>query len=359
MLQAQPDRSPQLMGREASLRVFGIGPGAYGAGINRLAERSSAWEDDTQLSDVFIKRMGHVYGVGLGGEAAQPLFRQQLSGVSQTWLGRASNLYGLIDNNDAFDFLGGLNLAVENVSGRRPSSAVIDHSRPEQARIESLEAALLAELRGRFLNPQWIKPLMDEGYAGARTMGSEFFEYLWGWQVTSPDIIRDQVWEAVKAVYLDDSHNLGLDDFLNEGHNQPVQTNMLAIMLVAIDKGYWNADDATQRQIAEQLATNVLNSGLPGSGHTHANHPVFERAKTLLDSAQAQALDAVLAQSRFDQTEAAEGAMRITELAASTEPATQASGESGNRPVQLALWTIALCAVLLIAIGFMRGRRAH
>ena len=55
-------------------------------------------------------------------------------------------------------------------------------------------AALLGELRGRFLNPAWLKPLMDHGYAGARTMGQEFLENLWGWQVTRPDLVKD--WEV-------------------------------------------------------------------------------------------------------------------------------------------------------------------
>lgn len=358
LLRNTPDGDPNALGRQASLRVFGIAPGAYGAGINRLAERSSAWQDASQLSDVFIKRMGHVYGADLAGESAQALYRQQLAGISQTWLGRASNLYGLMDNNDAFDYLGGLNLAVESVSGRRPSSAVINHSRPEQATIESLEAALLTELRGRFLNPQWIEPLVDEGYAGARTMGSEFFEYLWGWQVTSPDIIRDPVWEAVKAVYMDDSHNLGLDNFLSEGHNQPVQTNMLAIMLVAIDKGYWQADEATQRQLAAQLTANILSSGLPGSGHTHPNHPVFERVKALLPDDQATALQQVLDASRIDAVEAREGAARIAELSAPEAP-TQSAADGDATGIPHALWAIPFAILTLLGAGFWRGRRTR
>ena len=47
--------------------------------------------------------------------------------MRNTYLGRASNLYGLMDNNDAFDYLGGLSLAVETVSGRVPASYVADH----------------------------------------------------------------------------------------------------------------------------------------------------------------------------------------------------------------------------------------
>ncbi|ODN67453.1 cobaltochelatase subunit CobN [Methylophaga muralis] len=161
-LAQQPDLDPAQLGRETSLRVFGIAPGSYGAGINRLVERSSAWEDRSELADVFIKRMAHAYGSGLQGESQPDLFKQQLAGVSQTFLGRASNLYGLMDNNDAFDYLGGFNLAVETVSGQQPGSAVINHSNDDNLRIDNLPQALLSELRARYLNSQWIKPLMNE-----------------------------------------------------------------------------------------------------------------------------------------------------------------------------------------------------
>ena len=245
--------------------VIGAGTGGYPCAI-RLGQLGAVLEQVRQptrvalepehqeqarseLAQVFIQRMGHAYGAGLQGAPAQALFRQQLDGISQTFLGRASNLYGLIDNNDAFDYLGGLNLAVESQRGAAPASAVIHHASDRKLSVEPLHSALLSELRGRYLNPQWIAPLMKEGYAGARTMGSEFVEYLWGWQVTSPEIIKDRVWEEVKAVYVDDKLGLGLDAFLAEGDKRYVQTNILAVMLVAIDKGFWQADAATRKQL--------------------------------------------------------------------------------------------------------------
>jgi cobaltochelatase CobN len=95
-------------------------------------------------------------------------------------------LYGLLDNNDAFDYLGGLSLAVEGRTGHPPDALILQHAEPGRADVEPLTTALLGELRGRFLNPAWLKPLMGHGYAGARTMGQEFLENLWGWQVTRP-----------------------------------------------------------------------------------------------------------------------------------------------------------------------------
>jgi len=192
--------SAKEAGRNATYRLFGDAPGTYGAGVNRLVERSGSWEERSEIADVYIRRMGHAYGANVQGEPQKALFKQRLNTVGNTYLGRSSNLYGLLDNNDTFDYLGGLSLAVETVKGTVPDNYILAHEDNNNISIEPLSTALLSELRGRFLNPQWLKPLMDEGYAGARTMGSEFFEYLWGWQVTNPDVVKSWVWDEVKSV---------------------------------------------------------------------------------------------------------------------------------------------------------------
>ena len=301
ILKENPHMKFQRVGQLASYRVFATAPGSYGAGINRLVERSGSWDDRKQLGEVFIKRVGYAYSQDLEGEVATTSYKRQLKNVENTYLGRASNLYGLLDNNDTFDYLGGLNLAIETVTGNQPKSFVINNSNSQNLKIEALQTALLGELRGRFLNPQWIKPLMSEGYSGARTMGSEFIEYLWGWQVTSPEIITDWVWEDVKAVYIDDKLNLQLDEFLSSNHQVHVQTNILAVMLVAIQKDFWKADEKTQKELAQKFAQNIIKNGIPGSGHTHANHPIYNFVKTKIDKESAKELEKILNESRVDK----------------------------------------------------------
>ena len=41
---------------------------------------------------------------------------------------------------------------------------ILQHAEPSRADVEPLTTALLGELRGRFLNPAWLKPLMEHGY---------------------------------------------------------------------------------------------------------------------------------------------------------------------------------------------------
>ncbi|MGB2130418.1 MAG: cobaltochelatase subunit CobN, partial [Marinobacterium sp.] len=376
LLQAHPNAADTgQLGREASLRIFGTAPGSYGAGINRLAERSGSWQDRAQLGQVYISRMGHAYGSGVHGQSAHETFNRQLGQIRHTYLGRASHLYGLIDNNDAFDYLGGLNLAVETLTGQPPESFVIDHSRRERATLEPLAQALGQELRSRYLNPQWLKPLMAEGYAGARTMGSEFMEYLWGWQVTSPQMIKSWMWDEVKAVYLDDRLALGLDSFLQQGHNQQVRSNMMAILLVAAQKDFWDADDATLQQLSRDFADNIIRFGLPGSGHTHPSHPVYTFVTARVDAEQAAALQQVLDAARQPSPQPAAPAVasiqEITPAQADSQEgdASSQAQESGTsdsdstepasdkiQPVSDPILFAAALLLLLLAGGALRGR---
>ena len=286
-------------GREASLRIFGAAPGSYGAGVNKLAERSGAWQDRMEVAKTYLNRMGHAYGMGYRGQRMNKRFTANLAKVKNTYLGRASNLYGLMDNNDAFDYLGGLSLAVESLTGKAPSAKVIHHADPKNATLTSLDKALMAELRGQFLNPAWLKPLMEHDYAGARTIGSEFLEYLWGWQITNPDIIKSWMWDEVKSVYMDDRYELGLDEFLEKGHNAHVKTNMLAIMLVAAQKGFWQADEETLKNLSRNFADLIIKNGLPGSGHTHPDHPIYDWIASHLTAEQLKNLETILDNARI------------------------------------------------------------
>lgn len=370
-------------GRGAALRVFGDAPGAYGAGVNRLTERSGAWRERDDIGRAYRNRMGHAYGLDTEGESRHRAFDVALDGIHRTYHGRASNLYGLLDNNDAFDYLGGLSLAVETRTGRVPDALILQHAQPGRADVEPLASALLGELRGRFLNPAWLRPLMDNGYSGARTMGQEFIENLWGWQVTRPDLVKNWAWDEVKAVYFDDAYKLGLPEFLGRRHNAHVKAHMLAVFMVAAEKGFWKTDPETIRRMGGELARLVAANGLPGSGHTAPDHPMWGWLAPQLDAGDAQQLGVTLAKARGEMlpavavpmpaggpvaqvppsTDAQQGqapapaaptpapqAMRVYELKQQPEPAQPAA----LRIAQV-LAVLAAC-VALFSLGLWRGR---
>lgn len=338
-------------GRLASLRLFAPAPGRYSAGVNRLAERSGAWEDRSELARTYIARIGHAYGEGVNGAAHQEQFEKRLASVSRSYLGRASNLYGLVDNNDAYDYLGGLNLAVETLRGDSAKGFVIDVSDPDQPDMEPLASAIMQELRGRQLNPAWIEALMQHGYAGARSMNTAFFENLWGWEASDPNLLSDTVWEEAKAIYIDDRYDIGVDDFLDERQMLPVQANILAIMLVAAEKGYWQADEETINSLAEAFARIVAEAGLPGSGHTRPDHPMLDWIADKLPPHLADQLSEVRDTARLPVADTPAPPEIIRELT----PADTAA-EAHAQPLWQN-WLIGAVVLVLIGSGIIIGRR--
>ncbi|MEM6914339.1 MAG: cobaltochelatase subunit CobN, partial [Pseudomonadota bacterium] len=336
-------------GRLASLRLFAPAPGRYSAGVNRLAERSGAWRDRGELAQTYIARIGHAYGEGVNGAAHQEQFKKRLASVSRSYLGRASNLYGLVDNNDAYDYLGGLNLAVETLSGAPSKGFVVDVSNPDQPDMTPLASAILQELRSRQLNPVWIEALMQHGYAGARTMNSAFFENLWGWEASDPNLFSDQIWEDAKAIYVDDRFDLGVDDFLNKPAMQPVQANILAIMLVAAEKGYWEADAATIKALAEAFAEVVVQAGLPGSGHTQPDHPMLDWIADRLPQDLADQLAEIREKARGPSV-SAENVPEIIRELTSTEIVDET-------PAIWSKWGVGFAVLVLVGTGVTVGLR--
>lgn len=364
-------------GKLASLRVFGTS--SYGAGINRMVERSGAWENREQVAQVYLKRMGHSYGLDDFGASAQKILKQNLAKVENSYLGRSSNLYGLMDNNDAFDYFGGLSLAIETLTGDDPNSYVIHHANLDNIVTQPLNTALKQELRGRFLNPEWLTGLMAHDYAGARTMGSEFLEYLWGWQVTNPDMIDDWMWEDIKSVYMDDKYNIQLDEFLENGHNVHVKANMLAIMLVAIHKEFWQTKPETTQALATKFADLVAENGLPGSGHTSPNHPMLPWLEQHISAEQWQKLAEVIQadQALLKEQQVQKAAQQeptfhtVTEIQLDSEASTLeshteiANTEATNEAQeanQLAtgrnlVWLILVILLSIFVAGFLRQQR--
>ena len=210
---------------------------------------------------------------------------------------------------------------------------------------------------------------MEEGYAGARTMGSEFLEYLWGWQVTNPGIVKSWVWDEVKSVYLDDRLGIGLDEFLEQGHNVHVLTNMLAIMLVSAQKEFWEATEETIAELAERFAELIIENGLPGSGHTNPSHPMYDWLETYLTPQMYEQLRAITAAAQVDY-EVAEGPAEISEIVVQPQEVPQTPEAEINQPVEQQtetasepslpvppIYLLIVAALVLIASGWFIGTR--
>ena len=114
---------------------------------------------------------GHgVKAIDAWGQPLKAAYRQNLSHVDATVHTISSNLYASMDNDDMFQYLGGLSMAVRKAAGKDPEVFVSVQKTLGQGHIEPLALTIGRELRSRYLNPQWIKGMQKENYAGARAM---------------------------------------------------------------------------------------------------------------------------------------------------------------------------------------------
>ena len=112
----------------------------------------------------------------------------------------SSNLYGLMDNDDFYHRFCGLALAVRSVKGENPELYVANLQDTENPEIASLKEVFRTELRSRYLNPTWIEGMMDHEYGGAREFG-KLTEYMWAWDVVTPELVTDRDWN-ICTIYI-------------------------------------------------------------------------------------------------------------------------------------------------------------
>ena len=249
-------------GECAITRIFAPPNGDYGAGISKLVSMSWTWNDTDELAEFYLGRMGNMYSKNYWGDTNPLVFLRALSNSDTIVTSRNTNQYGVLDNDDFFDYWGGLSMAVEHVSGKTPKMNVLMYANRNSAYISSLEEVMYREIAARYDNPEWIKGMMAEGYSGARYMSNKFVSNLHGWQVTRPSSVSDDLWNRVYNTYYNDKYGLGVKDWLMTGNNAYSFISMSGTMLTTIHDGYWNANDATIRDIANSWAQATVQNGV-------------------------------------------------------------------------------------------------
>ncbi len=260
--------------KSSKLRIFSERPGNYGNRVTEITSASGLWEKDDEIAKAFEKHTGYAYGQNLWGMAAQDTLRQNLSQSDVALHSISSTVYGTMDNDDMFQYLGGLSMAIRKQSGRPPDTVVSMQRRPDEIKVEDLSRTIGREMRTRYLNPKWINGMKKEGYAGAREM-SNFVEYLWGWQVTTPFAVDDKKWRQMYQVYVEDKYDLDLKEFFQKTNPWAIQS-IKARMLESIRKHYWKTDEKTEQTLATEYALNVLENGIACCDHT-CNNPTLNQ----------------------------------------------------------------------------------
>ncbi|MCG6539736.1 cobaltochelatase subunit CobN [Pseudomonas sp. KSR10] len=237
--------------RLSQLRLFGNEPGDYGTGVSQLTMDSTNWDNESELAQQFLSRLQFGYGTGSWGEKieGQNLFAEQLKGVQAAVMARSSELNGVLSTDHPFEFLGGLSSAVRHLDGASPSLYISD-LRKREPRTTGAAGYLATELRSRYLNPQWIQAMQQEGYAGTLEV-LNVANNLWGWQATDANMVRADQWQSLHETFVNDQRDLGINEWF-EAHNPTAQAQLIERMVEAIRKGYWDAPAQTRRELVER-----------------------------------------------------------------------------------------------------------
>jgi magnesium chelatase subunit H len=240
--QAQADELG-LSINEAATRVFCNAPGVYGANVNHLVE-SSNWEDDGELSEMFLTRKSYSFNGNGEWHNARTIMESSLATVNATFQNIDSFEMGISDVDHYYEYLGGVAKSVEKLSGKRPPVLVAD-AMGLNDRLASLEQMVRLESRTKLLNPKWYDSMLAHGYEGVREIETRVSN-TYGWSATASAV---EGW-----VYDDISNTFLLDEEMRQRMSQanPYATASIARRLLEAEaRGFWDADDETIDRLRE------------------------------------------------------------------------------------------------------------
>jgi cobaltochelatase CobN len=347
--------------RLASVRLFSVPSGAYGAGLDHVIQQAGSWTNEQQVAGVFFNRMSHLFGQGFWGARAitqdgkqadlsPAILQLALKGAKGVIHSRSSNIYGAIDSDDFYQYLGGTALAVRQVNGAGAETLIADLSNPKAGETLTLERYMGREMRSRYLNPKWIEAMLKEGYAGAR-MIRQATDNLWGWQVTAPEAVDGAKWQEMFETYVQDRHRLGIREKFRAAENLAAYKAIVDRMLAVVDKGYWQAGPevvARLRQAQSELAPSVAQE----------SEAIAKRAEGRLGPAPALAAPAPAAtpagRAAGAQPPAAEMVRgRVLE----EKPRAESRGRMAASMGSPRMFGVCLAAAALVAFGWWRQGR--
>ncbi|GLX81722.1 cobaltochelatase subunit CobN [Thalassotalea eurytherma] len=242
----------------SSIRIFSNETGNYGTGLAASSLASDTWETDDKLADLYLDRMGYAFGydekrwsenVGNALGDGEGLYNKVLSGTDGVIFSRSTNLYALMTNDDPFQYFGGIGLAVRHLDGATPEMYVSNLRKKDQIKTQTLDEFVNQEMRSRYFHPRWIEAMQDSGYAGATAI-LDRMNNMWGWEVMTPEAIRDDQWQEFFEVYVEDKYQMDMREFFEQANPESL-AQILERMLEAVRKGYWQADEETLKKMVE------------------------------------------------------------------------------------------------------------
>ncbi|MBD5373723.1 MAG: cobaltochelatase subunit CobN, partial [Bacteroides sp.] len=175
--------SPKEAREMSTARVFGGVDGNYGSGIQDMVEAGDRWDDESQIAETYIHNMGASYGSEDDWERMRDYaFEAALTRTDVVVQPRQSNTWGALSLDHVYEFMGGMNLAVRNVTGKDPDAYLADYRNRNHAKMQEVKEAIGVESRTTILNPTYIKEKMSGG-AGDASGIADVVRNTYGWNV--------------------------------------------------------------------------------------------------------------------------------------------------------------------------------
>ena len=263
-------------------RIFSEAMGAHSPNLQFAIPAGNTWKDDKKLSDLYINRESYVYGENIHGKQAKEAFVENLKKVEGSVFSRTGNVCGVLDHEMVAAFFGGLKMAVRNTSGKKIDMYIANLRDNDMPVVETLDHFYNRELKSRYFNPKWIKGMMEHGYDGARYMEA-FTENLWVWDVTSPDMVTEDMWNDVNDVYINDKYKLNLKEYFDKNNPYALQ-DMISTMLGAREKDYWHPTKEVLEKLAKVYAESIAKHGVACSYGTCAEPSLHKDVSKLLSA---------------------------------------------------------------------------
>lgn len=262
--------SPKDARAMSTQRVFGGINGMYGTGIQGMVTSGDKWESEKEIADTYINNMGAVYGGEKEwGEYKAGLLRAVLHNTDVVIQPRQSNTWGALSLDHVYEFMGGMNLAVRDVTGKDPDAYFADYRNRNNVKMQDLKEAIGVEARSTIFNPEYIKEVMKGGSSSASRI-TEVVTNTYAWNVMKPNVIDNEMWDQIYNVYVKDNMNLGTEAFFKRENPAALQ-EITAVMLETARKGMWKASDQQLADVA-QLHTNLVKEfGATGSRFSGGN----------------------------------------------------------------------------------------
>lgn len=335
----------------STFRVFGGVNGGYGTGIQGMVQSGDRWESEKEIADVYLNNMGAFYGSEKNWETVRQFaFEAALTRTDAVIQPRQSNTWGALSLDHVYEFMGGMNLAVRNVTGKDPDAYLSDYRNRNNVRMQEVKEAIGVESRTTIFNPAYIKEKM-KGEAGGASTFAEIVQNTYGWNVMKPKAIDKEMWDEIYNVYVKDKFNLGVQEYF-EAQNPAALEEMTAVMMETARKGMWKASDRQLADIAK-LHTDLVNKYKPScSGFVCDNAKLRQFIASKTDAQTASQYKESISRIR----EAAVANDKKGMVMKKEEMASAATEEQTNTVSNTVVGVVVLAAIIIL-VSVVRRRR--